>query len=118
MNDDSDGREQLQAGAAAYQGGDAAGALRIFEDAAQTTAGRIRLAAMVNAASMADEIGEHRRAAGWFRTALDEMPADAGAMRPTALVNLSQALQHLGDLDGAQAALTEARSLLTDDPEQ
>ncbi len=116
--DDSEGRALLQAGATAYQSGDAAGALRIFEDAAQATSGRMRLAAMINAASMADELGEHRRAATWFRTALVEMPEDAGAMRPTALVNMSQALQHLGDLDGAQAALSEARSLLTDDPEQ
>lgn len=54
----------------------------------------------------------------WFRTALAEMPGDAGAMRPTALVNMSQALQHLGDLGEAQVVLTEARSLLTDDPEQ
>lgn len=114
---DSDGRELLRAGAAAYQCGNAAGALRIFEDAAHSTSGRMRLAAMVNAASMADELGEHRRAVSWFRTALSEMPADAGAMRPTALLNMSQALQHLGDLDGAQAALTQARSLLTDSPE-
>ncbi|WP_216899866.1 tetratricopeptide repeat protein [Nocardia alni] len=118
MDDDAEGRALLQAGATAYQGGDAAGALRIFEDAARAISGRMRLAAMVNAASMADELGEHRRAVGWFQAALTEMPGDAGAMRPTALVNMSQALQHLGDLDGAQAALTEARSLLTDDPEQ
>ncbi|MBU3062706.1 tetratricopeptide repeat protein [Nocardia sp. NEAU-G5] len=115
---ESDGRELLQAGATAYGNGDATGALRIFEDAARTTSGRIRLAAMVNAASMADGLGEHRRAVSWFRTALAEMPGDAGAMRPTALLNMSQALQHLGDLDGAQEALNRARSLLTDDPEQ
>ena len=114
---DRAGRDLLQAGAAAYRGGDAAGALRIFEDAARGGSGRMRLAAMVNAASMADELGEHRRAVSWFRSALAEMPADAGAMRPTALLNMSQALQHLGDLDQAQAALTQARSLLTDDPE-
>jgi hypothetical protein len=53
---ESSGRDLLQAGAAAYQGGDAVGALRIFEDAAQATSGRIRLAAMINAASMADEL--------------------------------------------------------------
>jgi|GEM_PF-7107326 len=113
-----DGRDLLRAGAEAYQGGDAVGALRIFEAAAQRTSGRIRLAAMINAASMSDELGEHRRAVTWFRTALAEMPQDAGAMRPTALVNLSQALQHLGELDEAQAALTRARTLLAGDPEQ
>src|SRR2546423_100167 len=96
---ESEGRALLQAGAAAYQNGDAMGALRIFEDAARTMSGRMRLAAMVNAASMADELGEHRRAVDWFRTALAEMPGDAGGMRIGALINMSQALQHLGDLD-------------------
>ncbi|WP_067678164.1 tetratricopeptide repeat protein [Nocardia miyunensis] len=115
---EADGRELLHAGAVAYQNGDAVGALRIFEDIVQSASGRARLSAMVNAASMADELGDHRSAVSWFRTALAEMPGDAGAMRPTALVNMSQALQHLGDLDGAQAALTEARTLLTDDPDQ
>jgi tetratricopeptide (TPR) repeat protein len=112
-----DGRELLAAGAAEYEGGNAAAALRIFEDAARRTEGRIRLAAMVNAASMADQLGRHERAAEWFRSALAQMPAEAGAMRPSALVNLSQALQHLGDLDGAQSALREARALLTEDPD-
>ncbi|MFF3574610.1 tetratricopeptide repeat protein [Nocardia jiangxiensis] len=113
-----DGHESLHAGATAYRNGDATGALRIFEAAVQSTSGRIRLSAMVNAASMADELGDHQRAVTWFRTALAEMPGDIGAMRPTALVNLSQALQHLGDLDGAQTALNEARTLLADDPDQ
>ncbi|MEV0294413.1 tetratricopeptide repeat protein [Nocardia sp. NPDC050710] len=107
-----DGREVLLAGAAAYQRGEVAEALRIFEQAARTGTGALRLSALINAASMADELGEHTTAIGWYREALAEIPADAVEKRASALINYSQALQHLGELDEAQSALEAARTLL------
>ncbi|MEV6277188.1 tetratricopeptide repeat protein [Nocardia sp. NPDC051832] len=109
-----DGREVLLAGAEAYQRGEVAEALRIFSEAVQTTTGALRVSALVNAASMADELGDHATALAWFREALAEIPEDAIEKRCSALVNVSQALQHLGELDEAQAALEEARGLLAD----
>ncbi|MFE1594277.1 tetratricopeptide repeat protein [Nocardia sp. NPDC058705] len=109
---------QLTAGYAAYQRGDVIAALEIFENAADGAAPRLRSAALVNAASMADELGDHRRAVVLFRTALAEMPEDAAHQRPAALVNLSQAFQHLGDFDAAQDVLEEARALLADSTDQ
>ncbi|MBF6127903.1 tetratricopeptide repeat protein [Nocardia brasiliensis] len=115
-----DGRALLAAGAQAYTRGDTAGALRIFEDAARTTTGDVRIGAIVNAASMADELGEHATALRLYREALAAMPQDAPRLRPNALVNMSQALQHLGELDAAQEALEQARTLLaaSTDPDQ
>lgn len=109
-----DGRELLAAGAAAYTRGDPAEAKRLFEDAAERTTGDIRLGAIINAASMADELGDHAAALALYRSALAQMPEHAPRLRPNALVNMSQALQHLGDLDAAQAALEQARALLAD----
>ncbi|MFD3593820.1 tetratricopeptide repeat protein [Nocardia sp. NPDC058640] len=109
---------QLTAGYAAYQRGEVATALDIFEKAADGAAPRLRSAALVNAASMADELGDHRRAVALFRTALAEMPEDAAHQRPAALVNLSQAFQHLGEFDAAQDVLEEARALLADSTDQ
>ncbi|MFE3546461.1 tetratricopeptide repeat protein [Nocardia sp. NPDC059177] len=109
---------QLTAGYAAYQRGDVVAALGIFEKAAEGAAPRLRSAALINAASMADELGDHRRSVTLFRTALAVLPEDAAHQRPAALVNLSQALQHLGELDAAQDVLEEARELLADDAEQ
>jgi len=113
-----DGSELLAAGAAAYSRGEVAEALRIFDEIARTSTGGLRVSALVNAASMADELGDHPGAVVMFRDALAEMPADAVEKRPAALVNLSQALQHVGDLDGAQAALEQARTILTDNNDQ
>ncbi|GAB2648980.1 tetratricopeptide repeat protein [Nocardia goodfellowii] len=109
-----DGRAALLPGAAAYQRGDVAEALRIFAEVARTTTGALRISALVNAASMADELGDHTTALTWFREALAEIPADAVEKRCSALINFSQALQHLGELDEAQAALEQARALLAD----
>ncbi|MGQ4598006.1 tetratricopeptide repeat protein [Nocardia sp. R6R-6] len=109
-----DGRELLAAGAAAYGRGETAQAKQLFEDAANRTTGDIRLGAIINAASMADELGDHTAALGLYRAALAEMPDHAPRLRPNALVNMSQALQHLGELDEAQAALEQARALLAD----
>ncbi|MFD3706507.1 tetratricopeptide repeat protein [Nocardia sp. NPDC058658] len=109
---------QLTAGYAAYQRGDVVAALEIFENAAASAAPRLRSAALVNAASMADELGDHRRAVTLFRTALAEMPEDAAHQRPAALVNLSQAFQHLGEFGAAQDVLEEARTLLADSSDQ
>ncbi|MFF2085566.1 hypothetical protein ACFVVM_17460 [Nocardia sp. NPDC058176] len=109
---------QLTAGYEAYQRGEVAAALEIFQGAAEGASPRLRSAALINAASMADELGEHRRSVSLFRTALAEMPEDAAHQRPAALVNLSQALQHLGELDAAQEALEQARALLADDADQ
>ncbi|MEU4320874.1 tetratricopeptide repeat protein [Nocardia fluminea] len=109
---------QLTAGYAAYQRGDVVAALAIFEQAADGAAPRLRSAALINAASMADELGDHRRSVALFRTALAEMPDDAAHQRPAALVNLSQAFQHLGEFDAAQNVLEEARALLADGTDQ
>ncbi|MGO4615303.1 tetratricopeptide repeat protein [Nocardia sp. 2YAB30] len=109
-----DGRELLAAGGEAYTRGDAAAAKRLFEDAASKTTGEVRLGAIINAASMADELGDHAASLALYRSALAEMPQDAPRLRPNALVNMSQALQHLGELDAAQAALEQARALLAD----
>ncbi|MGK8521163.1 tetratricopeptide repeat protein [Nocardia asteroides] len=109
-----DGRELLAAGAAAYTSGDTAGAKRLFEDAAERTTGDVRLGAIINAASMADELGDHAASLALYRSALAEMPEHAPRLRPNALVNMSQALQHLGELEEARAALEQARALLAD----
>ncbi|MDO3649434.1 tetratricopeptide repeat protein [Nocardia mangyaensis] len=109
---------QLTAGYAAYQRGEVAAALEHFERAAEGGSPRLRSAALINAASMADELGEHRRSVSLFRAALAELPEDAAHQRPAALVNLSQALQHLGELDAAQEALEQAREELADDADQ
>ncbi|MFQ6393358.1 tetratricopeptide repeat protein [Nocardia sp. KC 131] len=117
MNDESavdDGSELLAEGAAAYSRGAVAEARRLFEKIAATSTGGLRVSALVNAASMCDELGDHAGAVVMFREALAEMPADAFEKRPAALVNLSQALQHVGDLDGAQEALEQARTMLTE----
>nr|WP_309230759.1 tetratricopeptide repeat protein [Nocardia sp. SYP-A9097] len=105
----------LRAGAEAMARGELGEALRIFEDAALTEAGDIRVCAMVNAAAVTDQLGDHALAAERYREALAQMGTDAPRMRPAALINLSQALQLLGDLDGAQDALEQARELLSGD---
>lgn len=115
--DDAAARAILLEGAAAYQRGEVAEALRIFEDAARTGTGGLRQSALINAASMADELGDHVTALGWYREALRELPADAVEKRASALINYSQALQHVGDLADAQAALEQARDLLGDSEE-
>ena len=107
-------RELLAVGAAAYGAGDLTAALATFEQVARSATGDLRISAMINAASMSDELGDHAAAVDHYHEALSAMPADARRIRPAALINLSQALQHVGDLDGAQTALEQARSLLTD----
>lgn len=106
------GLELLYEGAAAYQRGDIAAALRIFEHAVRTTSDGVRISALVNAASMYDELGDHEGAAARYRLALGEIPADAVEKRASTLINYSQALQHLGALDEAQSVLEQARALL------
>ncbi|WP_063037084.1 tetratricopeptide repeat protein [Nocardia grenadensis] len=108
------GLELLYEGAAAYQRGDIAEALRIFEHAVDTTTDGVHTSALINAASMYDELGDHHRAAVRYRAALARIPADAREKRASTLINYSQALQHLGSLDEAQAVLEQARDLLTD----
>lgn len=109
------GLDLLHAGAAAYQRGDAAEALRIFEEAVRVGADGVRVSALINAAAMSDELGDHRGSADRYRAALAEIPADATEKRASALVNYSQALQHLGALDEAESALTQARALVAGD---
>jgi tetratricopeptide (TPR) repeat protein len=113
-----DGRELLAEGAAAYQRGDVGEARRLFEEIARTSTGGLRISALVNAASMCDELGDHAEAIVMFGEALAEMPADAIEKRTAALINLSQALQHVGDLDGAQDALEQARALLIENDDE
>lgn len=108
------GLELLYEGAAAYERGEVAEALRIFEHAVHTTTDGVRVSALVNAANMYDELGDHEGAAARYRTALADIPDDAVEKRASALINYSQALQHLGALDEAQDALEQARTLLTD----
>ncbi|RJO76858.1 hypothetical protein D5S18_11605 [Nocardia panacis] len=110
----SEGDALLTAGAQAYGRGEIAEALRIFEFVAATTEGNARIAAVVNAASVYDELGRHTEAIDRYRAALAEMPDSATELRAGALINMSQAQQHLGDLDGAYTALTLARALLAD----
>ncbi|WP_280398353.1 tetratricopeptide repeat protein [Nocardia carnea] len=107
------GLELLYEGAAAYQRGDVTEALRIFEHAVDTTTDGVRTSALINAASMYDELGDHAGAATRYRTALEQIPGDAVEKRSSALINYSQALQHLGALDEAQEVLEQARALLT-----
>lgn len=106
------GLDLLYEGAAAYQRGDITEALRIFEHAVETTADGVRTSALINAASMYDELGDHHGAAVRYRTALQWIPADAREKRASTLINYSQALQHLGMLDEAQSVLEQARDLL------
>ncbi|MFI5719677.1 tetratricopeptide repeat protein [Nocardia sp. NPDC051750] len=112
--DNPPGLELLYEGAAAYQRGEVAEALRIFEHAVRTTTDGVRTSALINAASMYDELGDHEGAATRYHIALAEIPDGAVEKRVSALINYSQALQHLGALDDAQAALEEARDLLAD----
>ncbi|WP_227980720.1 tetratricopeptide repeat protein [Nocardia spumae] len=107
------GLELLYEGAAAHARGEVTEALRIFEHAVRTTTGGVRVSALINAASMRDELGDHTGALTGFRAALTEIPDDATEKRASTLVNYSQALQHVGELDAAQAALEQARELLT-----
>ncbi|WP_280381290.1 tetratricopeptide repeat protein [Nocardia wallacei] len=106
------GVELLHEGAAAHARGEVTEALRVFEDAARTTTGGVRVSALINAASMRDELGDHRGAITGFRAALAEIPGDHIEKRASTLINYSQALQHVGELDAAQAALEQARDLL------
>ncbi|WP_067703026.1 tetratricopeptide repeat protein [Nocardia jejuensis] len=87
-------------------------ALRIFDDAVITESGDYRVCAMVDAACVTNQLGDHAGAVVRFRAALAQMPVVAPRMRPAALINLSQALQYLGDLDAGQAVLEQARELL------
>ncbi|MET8800551.1 hypothetical protein ABZV91_29690 [Nocardia sp. NPDC004568] len=112
--DEPPGLELLYEGAAAYQRGDIAEALRIFEHAVATTTDGVRTSALINAASMYDELGDHHGAADRYRAALERVPVDAREKRASTLINYSQALQHLGMLDEAQAVLEQARDLLAD----
>ncbi|MEV0356254.1 hypothetical protein AB0H71_09330 [Nocardia sp. NPDC050697] len=106
------GWELLATGAAAHARGDVTEALRIFREAVSSPDESIHRAALINAASMHDELGDHAAALPLLREALTLLPADAVRMRPHALINLSQVQQHLGDLDDAQNSLEEARALL------
>src|SRR5690606_38621710 len=96
---DPPGLELLHAGAAAYQRGDPAEAARIFEAAARTGTDGVRVSALINAAAMYDELGDHHGSVTRHRAALTEIPADAAEKRASALINYSQALQHIGALD-------------------
>lgn len=111
------GLELLYEGAAAHQRGDAVEALRIFEHAARTTEGGVRVSALINAASMCDELGEHARAIDMFRDALAQIPGDAVEKRVSTLINYSQALQHVGELDAAQEALEQGYAELAAHPD-
>ncbi|MEC3952680.1 tetratricopeptide repeat protein [Nocardia sp. CDC153] len=102
----------LRAGAEAVGRGELWEALRIFERAVDVEEGDLRLCALVDVAVVTDRLGDHAGAVARFREALGEMRVDAPRMYPGALIGLSQALQNLGDLDGAQAALERARAAL------
>ncbi|WP_235948336.1 tetratricopeptide repeat protein [Nocardia terrae] len=105
----------LRVGAEAVARGELWEALRIFERAAEVEVGDLRLCALVDVAVVTDRLGDHAGAVERFREALGEMRVDAPRMYPGALIGLSQALQNLGDLEGAQAALEQARAALGKD---
>ena len=107
------GLELLHEGAAAHGRGEVTEALRIFDRAARTTTGGVQVSAMINAASMRDELGDHSGAIDGFRAALAAIADDAIEKLASTLINYSQALQHIGQLDDAQRALERARDLLT-----
>lgn len=102
----------LRAGAEAVGRGELWEALRIFERAVEVEEGDLRLCALVDVAVVNDRLGDHVGAVERFREALGEMRTDAPRMYPGALIGLSQALQNLGDLEGAQKALERARTAL------
>ncbi|WP_433562401.1 tetratricopeptide repeat protein [Nocardia sp. CA-151230] len=102
----------LRAGAEAVARGELWEGLRIFERAVETETGDLRLCALVDTAVVTDRLGDHATAVKRFVAALEEMSSDAPRMYPGALIGLSQALQNLGDLDGAQEALEQARTAL------
>ncbi|WP_051179880.1 tetratricopeptide repeat protein, partial [Nocardia concava] len=102
----------LRAGAEAVGRGELWEGLRIFERAVEVEEGDLRLCALVDVAVVMDRLGDHAGAVERFREALGEMRTDAPRMYPGALIGLSQALQNLGDLEGAQEALERARAVL------
>lgn len=107
------GTELLQAGATAMESGELREALRIFEHAVTVETGDLRVCAIVDAAVVIDRLGDHAAAVARFQEALGQMPSHAPRLHPGALIGMSQALQNLGDLDGAQDALERARRLLS-----
>ncbi|MFJ9367563.1 tetratricopeptide repeat protein [Nocardia sp. NPDC101769] len=102
----------LRAGAEAFARGELREAVRIFERAVEAETGDLRLCALVDMAMVTDRLGDHATAVERFVEALEEMSSDAPRGYPGALIGLSQALQNLGDLDGAQQALEQARTAL------
>ncbi|WP_245663352.1 tetratricopeptide repeat protein [Nocardia inohanensis] len=104
--------ELLRAGAELVGRGEFAAALWAFEEAERVETGDLRVCAMVDVATVLDQLGEHAGAVAKYRAALAAMSGPGPHMRPGAWIGLSQALQHLGDLDGAQEALERARELL------
>ncbi|UFS93119.1 tetratricopeptide repeat protein [Nocardia huaxiensis] len=107
--------EILRAGGEAMARGELGEALRIFERAVEVESGTYRVCALVNIASVKNQLGEHSEAAERYREALGQMPAEAPRLHPSTLIGLSQALQHLGELDEAQEHLDGARELLAVD---
>ncbi|UGT45394.1 tetratricopeptide repeat protein [Nocardia yamanashiensis] len=107
--------ELLRAGAELVGRGEFAAALWAFEEAERVETGDLRVCAMVDVATVLDQLGDHAGAAAKYRAALAQMTGPGPRMRPGAWIGLSQALQHLGDLDGAQDALERARVLVAED---
>ncbi|MBL1074751.1 tetratricopeptide repeat protein [Nocardia sp. 2] len=107
--------EILRRGGEAMARGELTEALRIFEHAVEVETGAYRVCALVNIASVRDQLGEHADAVRRYREALAQMPSDAPRLHPSTLIGLSQALQHLGELDAAQQELDRARELLAGD---
>ncbi|APU15704.1 MULTISPECIES: tetratricopeptide repeat protein [Actinoalloteichus] len=113
--------ELLRVGATAFGGGELASALDSFDRAARLASrapvlADLRARARCNAASVSDELGDHAAAIAGFGEAITWWAGMADGstdlLRAGALVNLSQALQHVGEPAEAQGALEQARDLL------
>ncbi|NMN99145.1 tetratricopeptide repeat protein [Antrihabitans stalactiti] len=107
--------DPLAAGADAYRRGDVTTALQIFDEIARTDAGGLRARALVDKATMMDHLGDHHGAIAVYRDALGALADDTDDVKASVLVNLSQSLTDVGDLDGAFEAATRARGLLVGD---
>lgn len=108
-------QDPLTAGADAYRRGDVTTALQIFDEIARADTGGLRIRALVDKATMMDHLGDHHGAIAAYRHALESIADYTDDVKASVLVNLSQSLADVGDLDGAFEAATQARALLVGD---
>ncbi|MBB5937947.1 tetratricopeptide repeat protein [Streptomyces zagrosensis] len=115
----------ISSGVDAYARGELNTAHATFDQAAQTTTlltaqlHQLLIQSLVNRAGTANALGDHAAAVASYRSALrtcDHLDALAQepmwALRAATLINMANALQEVGDLDGAQSVLDQAHGLL------